>query len=141
MNKKYEVLNGGLPDLQKDERDLFIQQLLHQSLREMQSKVESVVIEQESIKEDVTQVKESLKRKTIDYGQQQVLCNAKNKRVERLWKDGDVNKLIHDTKRKLHAKAWKDLKDAFGVASYRDIKEKDFDEALNYIKSWRPRMV
>lgn len=141
MNKKYEVLNGGFPTLARDERDVLIQQLLHQSVKEMQSKVESIVIEQNTIKEEVSQVKDALKRKTIDYGQQQVLCNAKNKRVEKLWAEGDINKTIHDSKRKVHAKAWKDLKDSFGVASYRDIREKDFDEALNYVKSWRPRMV
>jgi hypothetical protein len=141
MSKKYEVLNGGFSTLPRDERDVLIQQLLHQSVREMQTKVEQIAIEQNSIKEEVSQVKKDLKKKTIDYGQQQVLCNAKNKRVEILWANGDINTTIHDTKRKVHAKAWKDLKDAFGVASYRDIREKDFEEALNYLKSWRPRIV
>lgn len=80
-------------------------------------------------------------RMTVDYGQQQALLNAKNTRVEKLWRNDEVNKELHDTKRKVHARAWTDLKNAFGVSSYRDIREKDFDEAINYINYWRPRMV
>ena len=81
------------------------------------------------------------KRMTIDYGQQQALLNAKNKRVEKLWNENRINLAIHDTKKKVHAKAWKDVKDAFGVSSYKDIREKDFEEALAFIQAWRPRMV
>lgn len=156
MNKDFEVLNGGLTDLQKDERDILkglpnlqwderdvlIQQLLHQSIREMQSKVEQIAIEQNNIKEEVSLVKKDLNNKvTLDHGQQQALNNAKRKTVEVLWANNEINKTIHDTKRKLHGAAGKALNDAFGVSSYRDIKEKDFDKAINFIKSWRPRIV
>lgn len=81
------------------------------------------------------------KRMTIDYGQQQALLNAKNKRVEKLWAEDGINKAVHDTKKKVHARAWKDVKDAFGVSSYKDIREKDYEEAMNYVEAWRPRMV
>jgi len=94
------------------------------------------------MKEDVTHIKYQLNSQmTIDYGQQSAILNAKNQRVEKLWAEDQVNKNIFDTKRKLHAQAWRDLKLAFAVASYRDIRRKDFDEALQYVKAWRPRMV
>jgi toxin-antitoxin system, toxin component, bro family len=31
---------------------------------------------------------------------------------------------------------YRDLKDRFGVASYRDIKRKDLTEALAYVQNW-----
>lgn len=143
MNKKFEVFtNSNLPTLQSDERDILIQQLLHQGLKEIQNKVERIAIDQNTLKEEVVQVKHDLNNKvTLDHGQQQALQNAKKKTVEVLWANNEVNKNIHDTKRKLHGAAGRALKDAFGVSSYRDIKEKDFDKAINFIKGWRPRLV
>lgn len=81
------------------------------------------------------------KQMTINYGQQQAICNAKNKRVEKLWGEIDWEGTFYDTKRKVHAKAWTDLKNAFAVASYRDIKPHEFDEAIAFVKSWRPALV
>lgn len=104
--------------------------------------MERVVINQEALKEEVSQVKDDLNNRiTLDHGQQQAVQNAKKKRVERLWREGAYNKDVHDTKRKLHGAAGSALNNAFGVSSYRDIKEKDFEEALNFVKNWRPRIV
>jgi Rha family phage regulatory protein len=93
-----------------------------------------------NVKKDVDELKDKVDNQmTLDYGQQLALSAAKNKRVEKLWDEMPYNDVI-DTKRKLHGQAWKDLKFAFGVASYRDIKRKDFTEAVNYVNAWRPRM-
>ena len=78
---------------------------------------------------------------TINYSQQQAILNAKNIRVERLWNSSTWEGTLFDTKNKLHARAWRDLKNAFGVSSYKDIRPKDFDEAMTYVKAWRPALV
>ncbi|HDR4683596.1 transcriptional regulator [Bacillus cereus] len=76
---------------------------------------------------------------TIDYGQQQALNNIKTQRVEKMWEEfGGIG--VYDTKRKMYAKFGKDLKNAFAVSSYRDIAAKDFEEAINYAKAWRPNL-
>ncbi|MBE7096544.1 Rha family transcriptional regulator [Bacillus cereus] len=76
---------------------------------------------------------------TIDYGQQQALNNIKTQRVEKMWEEfGGIG--VYDTKRKMYAKFGKDLKNAFAVSSYRDIAAKDFEEAINYAKAWRPSL-
>ncbi|HDR8154443.1 Rha family transcriptional regulator [Bacillus sp. TK-2] len=76
---------------------------------------------------------------TIDYGQQQVLNNIKMQRVEKMWEEfGGIG--VYDTKRKMYAKFGKDLKNAFAVSSYRDIAARDFEEAINYAKAWRPSL-
>lgn len=93
-----------------------------------------------TVKDDVNQLKHQVNNQmTIDHGQQVAIWAAKNKRVEKLWSDYVYGETF-DTKRKLHAQAWRDLKLAFGVPSYRDIKKKDFEEALAFVKAWRPRM-
>lgn len=39
-------------------------------------------------------------------------------------------------RRKYFARIYQELKALFNVDSYRDIRQKDFDEALNFIKNW-----
>ena len=44
---------------------------------------------------------------------------------------------VVDAERKLMFSAiYRDLKDRFGVASYRDVKRKDLTEALAYVQNW-----
>jgi len=79
---------------------------------------------------------------TLDYAQQCAIENAKKRRVEKLWSDEiEGRSELYDTKRKLYARFGRDLKNSFAAASYRDIRRKDFEEAMNYIKGWRPSLV
>lgn len=80
---------------------------------------------------------------TIDYGQQLAIENAKKKRVEYLWArmQEDGGSELYDTKRKVYGRIGSDLKKVFAVPSYRNIKDADFFEAMNYIAAWRPALV
>ncbi|MBY7115166.1 Rha family transcriptional regulator [Bacillus sp. 17RED48] len=78
---------------------------------------------------------------TIDSYQQTTLLNAKLRRVEKLWGEEPKIRQAFEDKRILHSRAWKDYKLAFIVPSYRDTKEKDFEEALTYLKAWRPGLI
>ncbi|EPC8411698.1 Rha family transcriptional regulator [Bacillus thuringiensis] len=78
---------------------------------------------------------------TIDSYQQTTLLNAKLRRVEKLWGEEPNIRQAFEDKRILHSRAWKDFKMAFVVPSYRDTKEKDFEEALTYLKAWRPGLI
>ncbi|AQY37867.1 Rha family transcriptional regulator [Bacillus thuringiensis] len=80
-------------------------------------------------------------RLTVDYGQQQAIRNALNRRVYKLWDDGTINQVVHDSRKKLFSAAWRDVKSAFAVNSYCNILQKDFNEAISYINAWRPRLV
>ncbi|MCU5514388.1 ORF6C domain-containing protein [Bacillus wiedmannii] len=80
-------------------------------------------------------------RMTVDYSQQLAIRNAVNRRVYKLWEDGIVNRNIHDTKRKVFSSLWRDIYASFAVNSYHNVRQKDFDEVIDYIKSWRPRLV
>src|SRR5699024_5178757 len=140
-NNNLEVLKNHIPSMPKDERDVIIQSLMQQNLQEMQGEVERIKTSQNKLKEQVSQVRDDLdERITLDYGQQAALQHAKKKRVEELWSIGGEFQKVLDTRRKLHSRAWSELYRALGVSSYRDVRDKDFDEALNWMKSWRPQL-
>ena len=44
--------------------------------------------------------------------------------------------VINAEKRLMFPAIHRDVKDRFGVASYRDIKRKDLTEALAYVQNW-----
>jgi len=67
---------------------------------------------------------------TLDSGEQRKLQRAINVRIyQRL----DV---VNAEKRLMFPAIHRDVKDRFGVASYRDIKRKDLKEALLYVQNW-----
>lgn len=81
-------------------------------------------------------------RMTLDYGQQLAIESAKKSRAEALWDEiSQTNSELYPSKAKLYGRFGSDIKRAFAVASYRDIKQSQFEEALAYVKSWRPSLV
>ncbi len=80
-------------------------------------------------------------RMTVDYSQQLAIRNAVNRRVCKLWDEGTYNVEVHDSKPKLFATIWRDVKNSFAVNSYRNIRQREFDDAISYIQSWRPKLV
>ncbi|QIW21217.1 Rha family transcriptional regulator [Bacillus thuringiensis] len=106
---------------------------------ELNEEVTSIKEDVTSVKEDMEQIKKDInERITLDYGQQQVIRNAVNKRVHKLWNENRIDKEIHNTTRKVYSSLWKNLKDAYQVNAYPNILQKDFDEALSFIEGWRP---
>lgn len=97
---------------------------------------------QEQTKQDVNELKDKVDNQmTIDYAQQLAIEQAKKVRVETVWRDLEGRSEMYDTKRKVYSRIGNDLKRAFRVPSYRNIRRKDFDEAINYINGWRPALV
>ncbi len=81
-------------------------------------------------------------RMTLDYGQQLAIERAKKRRAEDLWKElSERPSDLYDSKAKLYGRFGSDIKRAFAVASYRDIRQNQFDEALSYVTHWRPALV
>jgi len=105
----------------------------------LNQEVTTVKEEVAHVKEDVEQIKKDInERITLDYGQQQVMRNAVNKRVYQLWNENKVDKSVYDTVKKVYSALWKNLKDGYQVNAYPNILQKDFDEAMSFIKGWRP---
>ena len=69
----------------------------------------------------------------IDHSEQRKLQRAVSTRVyQRL----DV---INSDKNLMFPAIYRDLKDRFGIASYRDLKRKDLTKALAYVQNWIER--
>ena len=67
---------------------------------------------------------------TLDSGEQRKVTKAVGNRVyERARQTGVPVKILFQA-------LYRDLKDIFGVASYKDIKQKDLEDALKFISSW-----
>ncbi|MEG0398609.1 MAG: BRO family protein, partial [Cetobacterium sp.] len=82
---------------------------------------------------------------TIDYGNQRRLQNAISKRVyERadtvpkfVTESGDFSKKNVKVVKLLFSAIYRDIKNKFGVTSYKDVRISDFEECLNLVKVWR----
>lgn len=75
------------------------------------------------------------KQITLDCGKQRTLQNIISKRAyERAGQafPKDIRKNVN----RFFQAIYKDLKNRFGVASYRDINVKDYSDAIDYVKSW-----
>jgi ribosomal protein L17 len=92
--------------------------------------------------EEITQVKGEVKeirgmvenQITLDYGEQLKIKKSVGSRVYEIESEPTVRSA-------LFRELYRDIKDRFGVASYRDIKRKDILSAINYINAWIPRKV
>jgi Rha family phage regulatory protein len=92
--------------------------------------------------EEITQVKGEIKeirgmvenQITLDHGEQLRIKKGVGSRVYKIESDPAVRSV-------LFRELYRDIKDRFGVASYRDIKRKDILSAINYINAWIPRKV
>ena len=71
----------------------------------------------------------------IDAFQQTVLQKQIGIRVYKVFEEYNPDQL--DLK-KLFPKIHRNLRDAFGVPTYKDIRKIDFEEAVSWVKSWRP---
>lgn len=83
-----------------------------------------------SIEERVSNVERSL---TLDYGEQRSLQKVIARRVCEIEPD---SKMRSDLFRQLY----REIRDRWGVASYRDVRRVELQEVLNYVRAWKPRM-
>lgn len=89
--------------------------------------------EVEVIKVEVAKLKDKVDNQmTLDYGMQRRLQRAVGSRVYELTDDESV-------KRKLFSELYREIKDRFGVASYKDVLRKDLQSAIWYVEAWIPR--
>ncbi|MDH6595817.1 ORF6C domain-containing protein [Bacillus aerius] len=71
---------------------------------------------------------------TLDHGEQRRIQKAVASRVYSFTEDGSERK-------RLFSELHREIKDRFAVSSYKDLKRKDMQVAVNYIVNWVPRRV
>ena len=103
--------------------NLSIQQMMIATLQEQEKIVDRVEVLENKVDNEIR----------VDNGEQRKIQRAVATRVyQRL---DIVPELIEDKKYMFQA-IYRDLKDRFGVASYRDIKRKDLKDCLEYVSAW-----
>jgi hypothetical protein len=70
----------------------------------------------------------------IDYSQQRVIQKKINCKIELDY----LLDLGSKSKRSWYMALYKGIKDKFQIASYRDLKQKDFDKCVEFIENWLP---
>ncbi|EMI14720.1 prophage antirepressor [Bacillus stratosphericus LAMA 585] len=71
---------------------------------------------------------------TIDHGEQRRIQKAVATRIYSFTDD-------KNERNRLFKELYREIKDRFGVSSYKDVKRKDMQLAVNYIVNWVPRRV
>jgi Rha family phage regulatory protein len=92
--------------------------------------------------EEITEVKGEVKeirnmveqQITLDHGEQRRVQKAVGHKIYELEHDPDLRPA-------LFSEIYREIKDRFGVGSYKDIKRKDLQSAIRYIEAWVPKKV
>lgn len=73
---------------------------------------------------------------TIDHGQQRNIQKAVASRIDERTAEAIPAREISEKKRLFFAALYHDIKDRFGVPSYRDIRPVDYPAAIAYVQNW-----
>lgn len=122
---------GGPKALTEREGQIQSLELLLDNLKRSAEMEQQINIHEKKILELDTKVNEQI---TLDHGEQRRVQKAIAIRVYSFTDDKkERNRLFKE----LH----REIKDRFGVSSYKDVKRKDMLHAVNYIVNWVPRRV
>ncbi len=69
---------------------------------------------------------------TIDHGEQRMLQQAVARRVYEVESDPQ-------RRRELFRQLYREIKDRWGVPSYRDVRRSELQQVLRYVEAWMPR--
>lgn len=106
-------------------------QALVQSLR----LVTELADEMEEVREEVKAIREAVEEQiTIDHGEQRKIQKAVARRVYEMCSE-DM------TTRELFPQLYREIKDRWAVASYRDVRRNEVDQVLQYIEAWKPKVA
>ncbi|MEZ2715389.1 ORF6N domain-containing protein [Niallia circulans] len=96
---------------------------------------ESIVKEQHELRKLVSQIDNKVDEQiTLNSGEQRRLQKGVATKVYEICDDPELRP-------KLFRELYREIKDRFGVASYKDVKRKELQAALRYIENWIPRKV
>lgn len=129
--KRLDILENKLKEIQKPKTVLELIQLTASEMQKIQGKVQQLENKFDSVV-------------TLESGKQRQIQKAVAKRVyERdqllgyaSFGKSEEEKLRQKNRKKLFSSLYRELKNKFGVASYKDIKVSEFETAINYINNW-----
>lgn len=123
FNQMEQVVRANLPQTPEEKVDLMAQATSHINKRVT------------SLEQDVSFLKYN---QEIDSGQRYELERVRKQKVMQVIGGAKSNFYQQKKSKKVFAKISKNFHDAFHVSRYEDIKKKDYDKAISYIKNWYP---
>lgn len=91
----------------------------------------------DSLQTQIKEIENKLENQIrIDYSQQRAIQEKINHKIEIKYYDFIL--ASSKSKRSWFMAMYKGIKDKFQVASYRDLKQKDFEECIEFINNWTP---
>jgi prophage antirepressor-like protein len=101
-----------------------------------------LVEDNEAIKEEQHELRKLITTVDNKVEEQITLTSGEQRRLQK----GVAQRVYEFTKEKkdaarLFRELYREIKDRFGVASYKDLKRKELQSALRYIENWVPRKV
>lgn len=127
----YGRLIDGYYNVQQQVRVLTEREQLMASMKLSLETAEEITLVKGEVEEIKTMVEQQI---TLDHGEQRRIQKSVGQKVYELENDKAA-------RTRLFSELYKDIKDRFGVASYRDIKRKDMLSAIRYIEAWVPKRV
>ena len=104
-------------------KNLSFQQMMIMTLQEQEKIADRVDIIESKVDNEIR----------VDNGEQRKIQKAVGTRI---YQRIDIIPQLAENKKFVFQALYRDLKDIFGVASYRDIKRKDLTDCLEYISTW-----
>ncbi|MFS0655671.1 BRO family protein [Bacillus sp. 179-C3.3 HS] len=122
---------GGPKALTEREQRIESLKLLLETSQRQDEMSKKISTHEKKILELNTKVDEQI---TLDHGEQRRVQKAVATRIYSFTDD-------KNERNRLFKELYREIKDRFGVSSYKDVKRKDMQVAVNYIVNWVPRRV
>ncbi|WP_397537817.1 ORF6N domain-containing protein [Rummeliibacillus pycnus] len=127
----YEIKEEKVIPLSKDQALVTVLRTTADLIEDTQS----IKQEQHKIRRELSKINEKVEEQiTLDYGEQRRLQKAVACKVYEI-EDHIANRS------KLFREIYREIKDRFAVASYKDVKRQDLQIAIQYIENYVPRRV
>lgn len=120
---EFERMENYIKDNENPFKNLSFQQMMIMTLQEQEKIADRVDIIENKIDNEIR----------VDNGEQRKIQKAVGTRI---YQRIDIIPQLAENKKFVFQALYRDLKDRFGVASYRDIKRKDLTDCLEYISTW-----
>lgn len=140
MKEEHPELAATLKEYQLRAKDVLAAAFLPKEHREPKSAMDMLRLQSQALFElddRLTGLEDKVENQmTIDHGQQRNIQKAVASRVDERTAEAIPAREISEKKRFFFAALYHDIKDRFGVPSYRDIRPVDYASAIAYVENW-----
>lgn len=111
------------------------QQQMESSVVSTMKSISTLANNFQALTKEVKDIREDLDNRIyLSHAHQNILSKAVKEKVRYLLEQKNLN--YKDYSKKIFSAIWTSLKDKYSVAVYADIPDREFDNALEFIRTW-----